>query len=73
MALQKAIAKEKKSFFREKIQKNANNSQKLWKALKSLEIKSGKANQSKIALKMMLLFNLNIRKMQIFLKISTLI
>ena len=51
MALQKAISKKKKSFFQEKIEKNANNSKELWKALKSLGMKSGKVNQSKIALK----------------------
>ena len=51
MALQKAISKKKKSFFQEKIEKNANNSKELWKAFKSLGIKSGKVNQSKIALK----------------------
>ena len=51
MALQKTISKKKKSFFQEKIETNANNSKKLWKAFKSLGIKSGKVNQSKIALK----------------------
>ena len=40
-----------KFYFQEKIEKNANNSKKLWKALKSLGMKSGKVNQSKIALK----------------------
>ena len=69
MAHQKAIFKKKKSFFQEKVEKNANNSKKLSKALKSLGIKSGKVNQSNIAL---VLFNLNLRKMQIFLMISTL-
>ena len=38
-------------FFQEKIEKNANNSKELWKALKSLEMKLGKVNESKIALK----------------------
>ena len=51
MALQKDISKKKKSFFQEKIEKNVNNSKELWKAFKSLGIKSGKVNQSKIALK----------------------
>ena len=51
MALQKVISKKKKCFFQEKIKKNPNNSKELWKALKSLEIKSGKVNHSKIALK----------------------
>ena len=51
MALQKATSKKKKSVFQEKIEKNANNSKELWKALKSLEMKSGKINQSKIVLK----------------------
>ena len=50
MALQKAISKKKKSFFQEKIEKNANNSKELWKTLKSLGMKSSKVNQSKIAL-----------------------
>ena len=59
MALQKAISKKKKSYFQKKIEKNANNSKKLWKALKS----SGKVNQSNIALK----------RIQILLRISTLI
>ena len=45
MALLKAISKKKKSFFQEKIEKKANNSKKLWKAFKSLRIKSGKVNQ----------------------------
>ena len=51
MALQKAIPKKKKSYFQEKIEKNANNSKELWKATKSLGMKSGIVNQSKIALK----------------------
>ena len=51
MALQKTISKKKKSVFQENIEKNANNSKKLWKALKPLRMKSGKVNQSKIALK----------------------
>ena len=51
MALPKAISKKNKSFFQEKIEKNANNSKELSKALKSLGIKSGKVNQLKIALK----------------------
>ena len=51
MALQKTISKKNKSLFQKKIEKNANNSKKLWKALKSLGIKSGKVNQLKIALK----------------------
>ena len=51
MVLQKAISKKKKSLFLEKIEKNANNSKELWKALKSLGMKLGKVNQSKIALK----------------------
>ena len=49
MALQNAISK--KSFFEEKIEKNANNSREPWKALKCLEMKSGKVNQSKVSLK----------------------
>ena len=45
MALQKAISKKKKSFFfQEKIEENANNSKEVWKALKSLGMKSGKVN-----------------------------
>ena len=51
MALQKTIPKKKKSYFQEKIEKNANNSKELWKAFKSLGMKSGIVNQSKIALK----------------------
>ena len=51
MALQKAICKKKKSFFQEKIGKNADNSMELWKALGSLGMKSGTVNQSKIASK----------------------
>ena len=51
MGLQKAISKKKKPNFQEKIEKNANNSKELWQALKSLAMKSGKVNQSKIALK----------------------
>ena len=51
VAPHKAIFKKKKSFFQEKIEKSANNSKELWKALKSLGMKSGKVNQSKIALK----------------------
>ena len=73
MALQKTISKKKKSVFQENIEKNANNSKKLWKALKPLRMKSGKVNQSKIALKNDGAINLNLRKMQIFLRISTLI
>ena len=51
MALHKALSEEEKNFFQEKIEKNANNSKKLWKALKFLRIKSGKVNQLKIVLK----------------------
>ena len=51
MALQKTISKRKKSFFQEKIEKNANNSKELWKALKSFGMKSDKVKKSKIALK----------------------
>ena len=47
---QEAICKKKKKFH-EKTEKNGHDSKKLWKALKSLEIKSGKVNQLKIALK----------------------
>ena len=45
------FSKKKKSFFQEKIEKNANSSKELWKALKSLGMKSDKENQSEIALK----------------------
>ena len=51
MALQKAISEKKKYYFQEKIEKNAYNSKELWKALKSLGMKSGKVNQSEFALK----------------------
>ena len=51
MALQKDISMKKRSFIQEKIEKNDNNSKKLWKAVKSLWITSGKANQSKLRLK----------------------
>ena len=46
--LQKAISKKKKYYFQ---QKNSNESKVLWKPLESLEMKSGKVNQSKIASK----------------------
>ena len=49
MALHKAISMKKKSYFQEKIDKNANNSNKLWKAFKSFRMKSGKVNQSNIS------------------------
>ena len=45
MAPQKAISRKKKSYFQEKIEKNANNTKELWKALRSLGQKSGKVNQ----------------------------
>ena len=51
MALKKAISRENKSFFQEKIEKNANNLKELWRALKSLGMKSDKISQSKMALK----------------------
>ena len=51
MVLQKVISKKKKSCFQEKLEKNANNSKELWKALKSLGMKSGRVYLSKIALK----------------------
>ena len=51
MALQKYISKKKKTYFKEKIEINANNSKELLKALKSLGMESGKVNQSEIALK----------------------
>ena len=35
MTLQKPISEKNKSYFQEKIEKNANNSKKLWKAVKS--------------------------------------
>ena len=43
--------KKNKSCFQEKIEKNPNSSKKLRKTFKSLGMKSGKVNQSKIALK----------------------
>ena len=50
MGLQNAIYI-KKSYLQEKNEKNANNSQELWKAINtSFKMKSGKVNQSKIAL-----------------------
>ena len=51
VALQKDISKKNKSYFQEKIGKNANDFIEVWKALKSWGIKSGSLNQSKIALK----------------------
>ena len=39
---------EKEIYFQEKIEKNPNNSKELWKAPKSLGMKSGKVNQSKM-------------------------
>ena len=51
MTLQKFISKKKKSYFQEKNEKNAINSKELWKALKSLGMKSDRVNQSKIAVK----------------------
>ena len=73
IGLQKAISKNKKSFFQEKIEKNANNSKEVRNALKSLGMKSGKVNQSKIALKNDDAIQLNLHKMQISSRISTLI
>ena len=43
-----ATSLKKKSYFQEKIEKNPNNSKELWKAPKSLGMKSGKVNQSKM-------------------------
>ena len=40
-----------KCYFQEKIEKNASGFKELWKALKSLGMKSGKVSRSKIALK----------------------
>ena len=51
MALQKPISIKMKSYFQEKVEKNAINSKEHWKALMSLGMKSCKVNQSKIALK----------------------
>ena len=45
-----AISKKKKAYFQEKFEKNANDSKELLKIYKSPGIKSGKLNQSKIAL-----------------------
>ena len=45
MALKKAISRKNKSFFQEKIEKNANNLKELWRALKSLGMKSDKISQ----------------------------
>ena len=47
----KLYLRKRNLFFQEKIEKIANNSKKLWKAFKSLGMKSGKVNQPKIALK----------------------
>ena len=59
MALQKAISKN--LICKKKIEKNANNSKELWKALnKFLRMKSGKVNQSKLLCKKTVLFNLNL-------------
>ena len=51
MGLRKAISEIKKSYFQQKIEKNANDSYELWRVLKSLGMKSSKGKQSKIALK----------------------
>ena len=52
MALQKSISKKiKVFFFQEKPENNANSSKELWKTLKSLGMKSGKVNHSKIPFK----------------------
>ena len=72
MALQKVISKKKKSFFQEKIEKDANNSKELWKALKSIRMKSGKVNESKIASKNDVFIQFEPAKNANILRVSTL-
>ena len=73
VALQKAISKKKKSYFQEKIEKNANDFIEVWKTLKSWGIKSGSLNQSKIALKKDRAPQFKSKKNANKLKISTLV
>ena len=47
MALQRAMLKKNESYFQEKVEKNANDFKEIWKALKSLGIRSGKLNRPK--------------------------
>ena len=66
MALQKGISKKMKFYFQEKKnEKNAHNPKELWKAFTFLGMKLDKINK-KLLWKMMVLLNLNLRKMQIF-------
>ena len=49
--LQKMILKKKKSYFEEVLHKNRSKPKELWKALKSLNLSSDKAKQTRIYLK----------------------
>ena len=72
ISLKNIIQKKKRTFFQGKLKGNSNNSKELWKTLKSLGINSKNVNQSKISLKKYGVMQLEPKKMQIFLKLSTL-
>ena len=51
ISLKNITQKKKRTFFQDKLKENSNNSEELWKTLKSLGMHSKNVNQSKIYLK----------------------
>ena len=72
ISLKNIIQKKKMTFFQDKLKEYSNNSKELWKSLKSLGMNSKNVNQSKICFKENSVTQFETKKMQIFLKLSTL-
>ena len=73
ISLKNITQKKKRTFFQDKLKENSNNSKELWKTLKSLGMNSKNVNQWKIFLKENSVTQFEPKKkMQIFLKFSTL-
>ena len=73
ISLKNITQKKKRTFFQDKLKENSNNSKELWKTLKSLGMNSKNVNQWKNFLKENSVTQFEPKKkMQIFLKFSTL-
>ena len=72
ISLKNIIQKKKRTSFQDKLKEISNSSKELWKTLKSLGMNSKNVNQSKICLKENGVTQFEQKKMQIFLKLSTL-
>ena len=72
ISLKNISQKKKRTFFQDKLKGNSNNSKGLWKTLKSLGMNSKNVSQLKIYLNEDGVMRFEQKKMQIFLKLSTL-